>query len=79
MVEFYAADRSSDEIRDTEYEEMIYLKVNTYGLKGQRITIELGTPEIGYEYNGERLVDNTLKDYLVQYDEERIELKVVKP
>jgi len=35
--------------------------------------------QIGYEYNGERLVDNTLKDYLVQYDEERIELKVVKP
>ena len=79
VVEFYATDRRSDEIRDTEYEEMIYLKVNTYGLKGQRITIELGTPEIGYEYNGERLVDNTLKDYLVQYDEERIELKVVKP
>lgn len=79
IIDFCLTDRQNNKIDKANIGDIVFLYIKTFGLKGKKISIKLDNPEVDFEYEDKILTNDTLKDYLVKYDEEFIKLKIVKP
>ena len=67
---------SQDEL---EPEMEIYLCIETENASNQTLTINLNDPRIDYEYEGQMVENDVLKDISISGNTTRIKLKTVEP
>ena len=79
VIDFYLTDKHNNRLEDVDYGTFVYLHIKTVGYIGKTISVEMNNEKADYLLNGERLEKDVLKDYLVQNNEEIVELKVVEP
>ena len=76
----YYTDLEGNRTQKGKIGQQIYLVIKGKNLKGEECDLVLTDEEIDFEYDGERLVDDILKEYIFENDEEeQIPLKVIEP
>ncbi len=77
LIDFYITDYEEElRIDETIPGEKIWLNVRTRNLIGELVTINLDNSSVDFKYQDELLVNDTLKDYKITKDHEKIELDV---
>ena len=81
IVGYYFQDMNGQRISQDELEpEMeIYLCIETENASNQTLTINLNDPRIDYEYEGQVVENDVLKDISISGNTTRIKLKTVEP
>ena len=81
IVGYYFQDMNGQRISQDELEpEMeIYLCIETENASNQTLTINLNDPRIDYEYEGQMVENDVLKDISISGNTTRIKLKTVEP
>ena len=79
ITEAYFTDLQGNRIDLGEDEQEIYLVIEGSKLEGETSDLYLEDPDIDFEYQGEHLLNDTLKNYTFKSDNERIKLKVITP
>ena len=79
VIDFYLTDKHNNRLESVDYGTFVYLHIKTVGYIGKTISVDMNNEKADYLLNGERLEKDVLKDYLVQNNEEIVELKVVEP
>ncbi|MFP2996461.1 type VI secretion system tube protein TssD [Spongiivirga sp. MCCC 1A20706] len=77
LLDYYITDLEENKIDEAVPGDKILLNVLTKNLKGEVLTITLENPTADYKYKGQLLENDTLTDYSVKYDHEKIELEVI--
>ena len=78
IVEYYITDASNKRIEETIIGETIVLNVDTRNMIGEKMTIDLDDQTVDFKYDGEVLKNDTLTDYEISNDLEKIELEVIE-
>lgn len=78
IVEYYITDTNNRRIEETVVGETILLNIDSRNLIGEKLTINLDDQTVDFKYNGEILVNDTLTDYEISSNHEKIELEVIK-
>ncbi|GAA0723837.1 hypothetical protein GCM10009430_27700 [Aquimarina litoralis] len=78
IVEYYITDTNNKRIEETVVGENILLNIDSRNLIGEKLTINLDDQTVDFKYNGEILVNDTLTDYEISSNHEKIELEVIK-
>ncbi len=79
VLDYYITDSNNNRIEEAEIGDIIYLNLRTRNLIGQKMDLSLENPDQDYLYEGNRLVNDTLIDYVIEKDDEKIELEVISP
>jgi hypothetical protein len=79
VIDFYLTDKHNNRLESVDYGTFVYLHIKTVGYIGKTISVDMNNEKADYLLSGERLEKDVLKDYLVQSNEEIIELEVVEP
>lgn len=77
--EFYILDEKNQRIEEINREQEIELVIKTSAKIGKTINVDLHNETYDFLHNGEVLTDDTLKDYVIQKDIERVPLKTILP
>ena len=75
----YYTDLNGDIIEKGAIGQEVYLVIEGHNLSGETSNLYLEDPDIDFEYQGEHLLNDTLKNYTFKSDNERIKLKVITP
>ena len=75
----YYTNLNGDIIEKGEIGQEVYLVIEGHNLSGKTSNLYLEDPDIEFEYQGEHLLNDTLKNYTFKSDNERIKLKVITP
>ena len=75
----YYTDLNGDIIEKGNIGQEVYLVIEGHNLSGETSNLYLEDPDIDFEYQGEHLLNDTLKNYTFKSDNERIKLKVITP
>ena len=75
----YYTDLNGDIIEKGAIGQEVYLVIEGHNLSGETTDLYLEDPDIDFEYQGEHLLNDTLKNYTFKSDNERIKLKVITP
>lgn len=75
----YYTDLEGNKISKGAIGQEIYLVIEGHNLSGETSNLYLEDPDIDFEYQGEHLLNDTLKNYTFKSDSERIKLKVITP
>ena len=75
----YYTDLNGDIIEKGNIGQEVYLVIEGHNLSGETSDLYLEDPDIDFEYQGEHLLNDTLKNYTFKSDNERIKLKVITP
>ena len=75
----YYTDLNGDIIEKGDIGQEVYLVIEGHNLSGETSNLYLEDPDIDFEYQGEHLLNDTLKNYTFKSDNERIKLKVITP
>ena len=78
IVEVYFTNLEGNKIEEAKEGNSVYLNIETENMTGKTITIRLIDDGVDFEYEGNLLQDDTLTNYVIKSDYERILLKVVK-
>ncbi|BAX81273.1 type VI secretion system tube protein TssD [Labilibaculum antarcticum] len=79
FTEVYLLDSGGSKIEDLDKEQDITLVIKTTGLIGKTInTIDLHNEEYDFLYQGKRLIDDKLKNYIINSNEDKLSLKVIE-
>ena len=62
-----------------EIGQEVYLVIEGHNLSGETSDLYLEDSDIDFEYQGEHLLNDTLRNYTFKSDNERIKLKVITP
>ena len=79
IIEVYYTDLEGNKIEKGVIGQEVYLVVEGNKLEGETSDLYLEDPDIDFEYQGEYLLNDTLKNYTFKSDNERIKLKVITP
>lgn len=79
IIEFYYTDLEDNKIEKGNIGQEVYLVIEGSNLEGETSDLYLEDPDIDFEYQGEHLLNDTLKNYTFKSDNERIKLKVITP
>ncbi|NER18522.1 type VI secretion system tube protein TssD [Spongiivirga citrea] len=77
LVDYYITDLEDNKLEEAVPGDKILLNVLTKNLKGETLTLNLEDPTADYKYKGDLLENDTLSDYKINYDHEKIELEVI--
>ncbi|WP_299246374.1 type VI secretion system tube protein TssD [uncultured Aquimarina sp.] len=78
VIDYYITDLNSKRIQSVKPDDKIILNIHTKNMIDELFTINLDNPNVDFKYNGEILANDTLKDYLIEKNLEKIELEVIK-
>jgi hypothetical protein len=79
FTEVFLLDSGGSRIEDLDKEQDVTLVIKTTGLVGKTITtINLHNEEYDFIYQGKRLIDDKLNNYVVSSNEDRLPLKVIE-
>ncbi len=76
-VEVYLTDLNNNRISNYSIGDKILLVLRTENMIGKNVTVSIKDKKADFEYEGQRLVDDTLEDFSVTNDIETIELTVI--
>ncbi|WP_338792289.1 type VI secretion system tube protein TssD [Bernardetia sp. MNP-M8] len=76
VIDYYLVGSEGTRIEDIGEEKEIYLVLETEGMTGKKITINLSSKSHDFEYQGKRLENDILRDYQIQGEQDKIKLKV---
>ncbi|WP_392420089.1 type VI secretion system tube protein TssD [Capnocytophaga canis] len=81
ITEIFYTDQENNRIKEVNFEPDMIICLNIRGenLKGEEVDFDLQNVKVDFEYKGEYLKNDTLSGYVFQSDNEKIELKVIKP
>lgn len=79
IIEVYYTDLEGNKIEKGVIGQEVYLVIEGNKLEGETSNLYLEDPDIDFEYQGEYLLNDTLKNYTFKSDNERIKLKVITP
>ncbi len=77
VIDYYLIDSEGTRIEKIEEQEEIFLVLETEEMTGKKITIDLSSKSHDFEYQGERLENDILRDYQIQGEQDKIKLKVL--
>ncbi len=78
IVDSYFTDTQGNNIENYEIGDIIKLVIRSENMLGNPVTVNLEDKDADFEYNGERLPEDTLSDYIIQSNTEQIELTVIE-
>lgn len=78
VTNYYITDIHGEELEEYKVGDKIILTIETLNRVGDAMTISLEDKTHDFKYNGNLLVNDTLSDYIIGSDLEKIELEVVK-
>lgn len=78
VIDYYITDLNNKKIQNVKPDDKILLNIHTKNMIDKLFTINLDNPNVDFKYNGEILTNDTLKDYLIEKNLEKIELEVIK-
>ncbi len=78
ILEFYLTDTNNKRIENAAIGDVIYLNLRTRNMIGDKMDLSLENPLQDYLYGGDRLVNDTLTDFVIEKDDVKIELEVVE-
>ncbi|WP_346881593.1 type VI secretion system tube protein TssD [uncultured Algibacter sp.] len=78
ITKYYLTNTDGDKIDDYKKDDIIIVNIETKNRIGDSVTINLNDAEYDFEYNGNSILNDTLKDIPIDNDLEQIELKVVE-
>lgn len=81
VIEYYLTDTKNNRIEENLKQEIgntIILNVHSKNLLGELLTFNLDNEEVDYKHKGTVLTNDTLTDYQINKNIERIELEVIK-
>lgn len=78
IIDYYITDLTNKRIEQAKPGDKILLNVHTKNLLGKLLSINLDDKTVDFKYNGEVLVNDTLTNYEINANLEKIELEVVK-
>jgi len=81
IIDYYITDSVNNRIADnnkSKVGDIIFLNIHTQNLIGELLTINLDDKTIDFKYNGEVLINDTLVDYKIKSNKEKIELEVIE-
>lgn len=79
IIEVYYTDLEGNKIEKGVIGQEVYLVVEGNKLEGETSDLYLEDPDMDFEYQGEHLLNDILKNYTFKSDNELIKLKVVAP
>ncbi|AWL77990.1 hypothetical protein DKB58_03010 [Capnocytophaga canimorsus] len=81
VTEIFYTDKKNNRIKEVNFEPDMIICLNIRGenLKGEEVDFDLQNVKVDFEYKGEYLKNDTLSGYVFQSDNDKIELKVIKP
>ncbi|WP_154665642.1 type VI secretion system tube protein TssD [Saccharicrinis fermentans] len=77
-VECYITDMQGNRIDDYQIGDTIIVVFKTRHLVGKKISLNLNDKDADFEYNGNRLENDILSNYLVNNNTEQVELTVIE-
>ncbi len=77
--EYYLTDAEDKKISALKIGSSVLLHIVTKNMINQRITLPIPNTKVDFKYNGKRLENDTLEDYLIKRDLEKVELEVIAP
>ncbi|GHC50178.1 type VI secretion system tube protein TssD [Ulvibacter litoralis] len=77
VTKYYITDVNGEELESYKIGEKIILNIETLNRVGDAMTISLEDKTHDFKYNGKVLANDTLSDYIIGSDLEKIELEVV--
>ncbi len=78
VTNYYLTNTDGEAIDDYKKGDIIVLNIETRNRIGDSLTIDLNDAEYDFEYNGDVLSNDTLRNIVISNDLEQIELKVVE-
>lgn len=77
LLECYLTDKNNNRIKKGRIGETVILNIKTEFSVGKTFTVNLNDKTADYKYNGKVLVNDTLKDFVIEKDLEKIPLEVI--
>ncbi len=78
ILDVYFEDEKGERVKKVKKDRKINLIVQTQGMVGERIKIDLSDDDVDYEYEGEYVEDDLLQDIEVTGDNMILKLKTIK-
>ena len=78
VINCFITDVNGDELEKYKTGNTIILNIETENRIGDVITLSLQDKTHDFKYNGERLYNDTIKNYVITSDLDKIELEVIK-
>lgn len=77
LIHYFITDLEDNELEEYETGNKIRLHIETKNAIGKKINLSLNDKTNDFKHNGKLLVNDTLKNYLVTSDLEKVELDVI--
>ncbi|PKV48880.1 hypothetical protein ATE84_0896 [Aquimarina sp. MAR_2010_214] len=78
VIDYYITDLNNKRIDKILAGNIILLNIHSKNMTDELFTIKLSNKTIDFKYNGEVLTDDTLSNYRIGSNHEKIELEVIK-
>lgn len=78
LIRYYITDLEGNELEKYESSDKILLNLETKNAIGEKLTVKIPDKTYDFKHNGITLQNDTLKDYLINNDLEKVELEVVE-
>ena len=80
ILDYYITDNKQNTLKNN-FEcyigETIFIIINSRNLIGEKITLNFNCKEVNFQYQGKQLINDTLKDFEIKKDFERIPLTII--
>ncbi len=77
LLDFYITNKEGEPINEIKVGSEVYLVVETANSVGETMDLSLNNEKVDFEYMGNRLENDTLSDYTIGSDMEKILLKII--
>lgn len=78
VTRYYITDTNGDALERYKVGDIIVLNIETLNRIGDEVTINLEDKTHDFKYNGQVLKNDTIKNYIISGDSEKIELEVIQ-
>ena len=78
LVDSYLTDTYNNCIEEAKVGDTIFLNIKTKDMIGELMTVKLNNQTVDFKYNGKVLKDDTLKDFQITGNNQKIELDVIR-
>ena len=78
LIHYFITDLEGNEINKHQVSDKIILNLETKNSIGENLTVKIPNKTYDFKHNGIHLKDDTLKDYRINNDLEKVELEVIE-